>query len=774
MASPDAGTYRIVSAKGSSSSPFCLDVQGGSNKNGANVRIWSPNFTGAQLFQLSYRKNGTAQLLSKWSGKSMDVANGSIAAGTNVQQWNDNDSRAQEWVVASDGNSATFEGETYPTYTIKLKANSSLALDISQGTMAAGTNVRVWTANGSEAQRWLLVPLPAFASGGTYELRSMLKTTMAVDVSGASGVKGGNVQLWNANGTNAQKWVVTEEESGRYSLLNVNSKMYADVKAGGTASGTNVQQWTDNDSRAQRWKMTQYGTTTINGTRCAVVTLGSYVDGSGTKLNMDVLNALTTNRANVNVETASNEASQRFALYPTTPRDDDMPVPADVGWSASVGDDDWTRVRAAADTLYPTWRTTGAWATDSFNHYEVRWRSQRMGAASSTWGAWSAWGAWRTAAVTVSGQRIWLTEGLPASVPSGSKAVQYEFQVRSAGTDVDGSAVRGHVTSATLRAIRRPAVTLSNPGFGPEGLRLDYESDYDGGTTTISVTRVTHTQGGKSVAKAVEGCTFSGLDQSGSILIPMSRLPRWMADGSTVRVRYEVGSDQLPISGATDTGALAVSYDTGSGLDVTPTVTAGAGRTIQVEIPTANVRKAWLRSGGRLKAMRVSNGKATVTYPFGSDMDYEVFVAAYSTDGDRWGVAHVSAAQMAAVLGTARPCHAWNWDGGSFLLELREGEPLSTEYGIDNDAQEYKLNAREWDSYRFGDTKSSRISAEGSFGEALDVEATRETLDALMDARHVTYRSPHGLVCDVAVLSCDLTCVRGIWECKVTMARETV
>ena len=165
MASPTKGTYRIVSAKGSSSNPFSLDVSGGSNKNGANVQIYTPNHTGAQFFVLSYRKDNTAQILSEWSGKSLDIENGTVASGTNIQQYTDNDTRAQSWVIATDGGSATYNGDSYPTHTVKI-VNSDLAMDIAGGAMASGTNVRVYTSNGTEAQQWLFVPAPPFASGG--------------------------------------------------------------------------------------------------------------------------------------------------------------------------------------------------------------------------------------------------------------------------------------------------------------------------------------------------------------------------------------------------------------------------------------------------------------------------------------------------------------------------------------------------------------------------------------------------------------------------------
>lgn len=773
MAKPAAGTYRIVSAQGSATSPLSLDVSKSSMANGANVALWTPTWGANQLFDLSYRSDGSAQLLSRWSGKSLDVAGDSLVPGTNVLQWTDTDQRNQRWAIDTDGLSATHDGQTWPTYTIRLSAAPTLALDAASGSQ--GANVCVSTAGGSTLQRWLLVPPPAVVSGGTYELRSMLKTSMAVDVMGASRVRGGNVGIYSASGGNNQKFVLTEESSGKWSLRNVNSGMYVDVSNGATAPGTNVLQWTDTDQRNQRWRLTQYGTTMVDGIECAVATLGSYVDGTGTTRHMDVHKALTTDRANVELDVASGDLSQRFALYPTSPRGEELPVPARLGWSAAVGDVSWEPTRPEADRLYPTWLATGTWASDSFNHYEIRTRSSAMRSSDSQWWAWSAWSGWRVAAVTVSGQRVWLTEGLTAAVPEGAKAMRHDVQVRAAGVGAGDAVTHGHVASATLVSMRMPTVTLSDPGFGPEGLRLSYSAaGYAGGTTSIEIRSVR--VGSPATSVLPSRLLLRDLDPSGSVLVPVDRLSRWVEDGETVRIGFGVGTDQMPLMAETvQTGAMTVSYDTGSGLSAVPQLSAGPGRSVELRLASASVSGAWMRTGGRLVPMEVTGGVASVLPPLGdaaSQGGFEVFAAARSADGDQWGVAHLSASEVLAAAGSLRPCHAWNWAGGHLLLELREDRPLETSYDVDTDVRSYRLDSRAWESHTVGPTKAAKLMAAGCFGAGLDAEATREAVEALLDARHATYRSPHGLVCDVALRGARLTCSRGIWSCEVEMSRE--
>lgn len=772
MAKPAAGDYRIISAKGSASSPFAFDVKGGSLKDGANVEIWTPNLTLAQFFTISYRADGTARIISRIAGKSVDVAKNNLKSGTNVLMWTATDKRNQLWDIETDGKTATFDGTSYPTYTIKCSAAKTLAVDISGGTMANGTNVIVYTANGGDNQRWILVPVPAFASGGVYELRSMLKTSMCADVAGASDTRGANVLLYEHQDGDNQKFAVTEEESGKWSIQAMHSGMFMDVNKAEAKAGTNVQQWDDNDGRAQRWKVIPYGTTTIDGTTCAVVSLGSYVTSDGQTYFMDVYNAMTSNRANIDIQAASANAKQRWALYPTLPSGDGIPVVAQLGWSEEAGGEASATTLPEAEELYPTWVTTMSWATDGPNHYEWRRRTQLMDGMSGTWGDWSEWTAWEVAAVAQEGTRAWMPDGLPAEVPEGSRAMRYALQVRAIGVLEDGTTVMGPTASETLTAVRKATVTLGTMGFGPEGLRIAYESDYEYGTNCVTIDAVRRS--GSTMQYLQKPVTFPALDASGSMLIPMSSLKGWLPDGATATVTFRNGTDMLPLSTAnTHTGT--VSYNAGSGLDATPTITVGGGRTLLLTVPPADVTAAWMLYDGMIPnmlKMDMSGGAAILTPPFGATVDYEFFASIASSDGDRWGVAHIDATSVNALMTAYKPCHAWNWGGKSFLLEVREGEPLETDYEVKRNYDTFQLNNREWESVHYQRTKSGSFSATGALVSGL-TESARADLEALCDQGYVTYRSPSGLVAEVAVTEFSITEHAHYTEVTVSMTRVT-
>lgn len=765
MASLLAGTYRIVSAKGSSSSPYCLDVSGGSCQNGANVQIYRPNYTDAQYYKVTIRSNGTYRILSRLSGKSLDVAGGTIASDTNVQQWNSNNTRAQSWVVVPDGNEATYQGETYETYVVTVQ-NTSLALDIAGGTMASGTNVRIHTANGTEAQRWMFVPMPEFESGGIYELRSLLKTSMAVDV--ASDTQGANVQLMAADDSNSQKFYLTEEDEDHWSILNVSSGMYVDVKGGASAVGTNVQQWPDNDGRAQRWLITQYGTKALDGMACAVVTFGSWVAGSGLTRNMDVYNALTGDRANIDIDVAGGETKQRFVLYRSNARDATLPVPIAIGWCDEPLADDRQTEHFEAETLYPSWDTVNAWSTDAAGHYEERHRVQLMGGASGAWGEWGEWTEWSPVAAVVAGQTVWMADGLDASVGADSRAKCYEIQVRACVPGDDGNTVTGIEQDETLVVWVATTVDVPDyPGFGPDGMAIGYESDYAWGTTNIVLQSLHVTNTGEELL--VDALTFSDLDPTGNLAVPVGSLTRWLDAGELLTAVMDVSNDVSPTSYTEcSVDMLPVTYDTTPTLTVVPYVIVSAGRTLTVGANNGTVTRAWIEIDGELKQMTVKNGTATLLYPFSASFDVWAYVQ--SANGTEWGIWH--RAYRAGDLVGSEPAHVWNWNGGSFVLEMRRDVPLETDYSVQNDYAEYSLNNRAWQTVHVGTTKQGRITAEGSIGADLDSESTRDALDKLLDACHVTYRSPHGLMFKVAVVEASMECSRGIWDVSVTMIRE--
>ena len=149
---PD-GVYRLESA---ARSGLVLDCDNGGTSDvpgrETNVLTWS--WTGAtnQMFQVTNAGGGAVTIAPVHNlAARLDAAGPNVGDGSNVRLREASGYSAQRWLPVRNGDG---------TYTLVSGANGNVALDVF-GAMAGvtvkdGTNVDVWTKNGSPAQRWRL------------------------------------------------------------------------------------------------------------------------------------------------------------------------------------------------------------------------------------------------------------------------------------------------------------------------------------------------------------------------------------------------------------------------------------------------------------------------------------------------------------------------------------------------------------------------------------------------------------------------------------------
>ena len=262
------GTYIIESEYGT-----VLDVAAGGSDDGTNVQGWEDNATGAQRFVIKAEgtdKNGRTQysISAQDSGKALDVYAAGTANGTNIQIYQHNGTPAQRWYFAS---STTADGK--PSFVI-ISTVSGKVVDIAGS--KTGANVRIWTANGKASQNWKLrlCPEPTFGTieSGAYIIESEYGTVLDVAAAGTS--DGSNVQGWESNQTIAQRFYVSKkgvDANGNqlFSISSVLSGKSLDVYSGDNHDGTNVQIYQQNGTAAQRWRLVP--SFTASGAPCFVI-----------------------------------------------------------------------------------------------------------------------------------------------------------------------------------------------------------------------------------------------------------------------------------------------------------------------------------------------------------------------------------------------------------------------------------------------------------------------------------------------------------------------
>ncbi|MFF6779000.1 ricin-type beta-trefoil lectin domain protein [Streptomyces sp. NPDC012637] len=121
---------------------------------------------------------------------------------------------------------------------VTVPGGGKICMDVAGAQTTNGTNVQVYTCNGSRAQSWTRMDDGSIrALGG------------CLDVNGNGSANGTQVQLWTCNGSDAQKW--TLGTSG--SLIHTASGKCLDDPNASTANSTQLQIYTCNGTVAQNW-----------------------------------------------------------------------------------------------------------------------------------------------------------------------------------------------------------------------------------------------------------------------------------------------------------------------------------------------------------------------------------------------------------------------------------------------------------------------------------------------------------------------------------------
>ena len=140
---------------------------------------------------------------------------------------------------------------------------------------------------------------------GTYTIQTILSPTgSAAQVLNVGAIMDGTpVQIWQNNGSTAQKFTIERRSDGYYTIKNVASGRYVEVTGSGTANNTGLRIWPYSGSCGQKWAIT--------------LSAGSYVIQSACSGRaVDLTNYVTTNGNRVQIYDNSANSAQRWRLIP--------------------------------------------------------------------------------------------------------------------------------------------------------------------------------------------------------------------------------------------------------------------------------------------------------------------------------------------------------------------------------------------------------------------------------------------------------------------------
>ncbi|MEH0984425.1 ThuA domain-containing protein [Micromonospora sp. CPCC 205556] len=121
-----------------------------------------------------------------------------------------------------------------------IKGLAGKCLDVRSSGTADGTQIQIYTCNGSTAQTWTVTPNSTVKALGK-----------CLDVSGGASADGTKIQLWTCNGSGAQNWSAQADGT----LKNPQSGKCLDVSGNNSADGTAVHLWTCHTGANQKWTL---------------------------------------------------------------------------------------------------------------------------------------------------------------------------------------------------------------------------------------------------------------------------------------------------------------------------------------------------------------------------------------------------------------------------------------------------------------------------------------------------------------------------------------
>lgn len=244
-----------------------IDLDGAITKNGRNIHQYASNGTRAQKWIVQQSGSGYSIISAIDTSFALDIKNGSVYSGSNIQLYKSNNTAAQQWTF----NKYVTERERCDSYASQNKdrmadgvyyiknQNVGFALDVADGSLYGGANVQLYSLNKTNAQKWKIT----HDSTGYVSFQNV-GSGMYLTASG-SGITANVYQQKQTNDYN-QKWIVMFDNNQNLRIVSaLNSTMVLDVKDGKIHRCSNIQLYDSNNSNAQKWVFEYINTNATGG-----------------------------------------------------------------------------------------------------------------------------------------------------------------------------------------------------------------------------------------------------------------------------------------------------------------------------------------------------------------------------------------------------------------------------------------------------------------------------------------------------------------------------
>ena len=234
------GTYYIDSiAKDSSSVTVAEDE---------SLSLYGAQGTANQRFILELAGSGAYRIKNEATGRYLSVVDSNAQSGSAVVQAAYAQDEHQLWHVRTADNGFYIQS-----------ALGNWVLDVSGGSTADGTSVRIWAPNKSAAQRFTFASASTIKTDTAFAIKSVLDPQLVMDIYGGSSDNRARLQIYNANNSQAQMFTFKQVGNGLYEIVNVNSGKPFEAQGGSVSNGGAISQYVSNGTCAQHWSVIDHG-----------------------------------------------------------------------------------------------------------------------------------------------------------------------------------------------------------------------------------------------------------------------------------------------------------------------------------------------------------------------------------------------------------------------------------------------------------------------------------------------------------------------------------
>lgn len=519
---------------------------------------------------------------------------------------------------------------------------------------------------------------------------------------------------------------------------------------------------------------TKVGTTTYSGATLDVITLKLPYNSRY----LDYSKAIANQNNSVTLESSTGASTQKFVLEPIDPRYDGLVAPTNIYLQTSTSGtstktlDWWT-----TNTLYWQW-TDSANTINAGDGHQMSERDVSQN-NDGTWNYGSLVG-YGSVDVKTSGYKRWRTT--KTTIPSCSSSIKqagkqiYIQTIRKVTALGKTTAFCSPTASQTIKFAKKPTLTKDGLSWTPEGLKVNFTSDYFGqGSMALTFCSVVtyDSKESKYIELLPKDYGVVTVVKDTTVTVPTSYLARPPKDGEQLILHIRVDTDVYAPFNNYERITDTLTYDEGN-VNVTPTITKLDGLKYKADVPYANTVKMWMSVDGVNTELTgtVSNGHTIfeIYPPFCTD--WGLFTQYENSDKTKWGTDYTEMPKLNIR------AHCFTWSGGSVVIWLNKDTALTESFTFSPQSTTHTLAGRSHDVVTYlSDGSKNYTSVTGDIKGYIVPQCetygtTKESIEALVEQGHVFYRAPYGRCCNVAVTGADITTDKGITEVSISIVQE--